>query len=56
MINKEVTSKITISDADITAYYNAHKAEFNLVEPQYHLAQIVVTTRPTPSPHLRTRR
>jgi len=46
VINKEVTSKITISDADITSYYNAHKAEFNLVEPQYHLAQIVVTTQP----------
>jgi peptidyl-prolyl cis-trans isomerase SurA len=48
VINKEVTSKITISDADISAYYNAHKAEFNLVEPQYHLAQIVVTTHPNP--------
>jgi len=46
VINKEITSKITISDADITAYYNAHKAEFNLVEPRYHLAQIVVTTAP----------
>lgn len=48
VINKEVTSKITISDADISSYYNAHKAEFNLVEPQYHLAQIVVTTQPNP--------
>src|SRR5581483_11228943 len=35
VLNKEVTSKITISDADISSYYNAHKAEFNLVEPQY---------------------
>jgi len=48
VINKEITSKITISDADISAYYNAHKAEFNLVEPRYHLAQIVVTTSPNP--------
>jgi len=46
VINKEITSKITISDSDITAYYNAHKAEFNLVEPRYHLAQIVVTSTP----------
>jgi peptidyl-prolyl cis-trans isomerase SurA len=46
VINKEITSKIAISDADISAYYNAHKAEFNLVEPRYHLAQIVVTTGP----------
>jgi peptidyl-prolyl cis-trans isomerase SurA len=48
VINKEITSKITISDGDIGNYYNAHKAEFNLVEPRYHLAQIVVTTAPNP--------
>ena len=28
-------------------YYAAHKAEFNLIEPQYHLAQIVVTGAPS---------
>jgi peptidyl-prolyl cis-trans isomerase SurA len=48
VINKEITSKINITDDDITAYYNQHKAEFNLIEPQYHLAQILVTTQPTP--------
>ncbi len=48
VLNKEVTSKINISDDDITAYYNQHKAEFNLIEPQYHLAQILVTTQPNP--------
>lgn len=48
VINKEITSKITISDADISQYYNEHKAEFNFIEPQYHLAQIVVTTAPMP--------
>lgn len=48
VLNKEITSKITISDADITSYYNEHKAEFNLIEPQYHLAQILVTTQPNP--------
>ena len=47
VINKEITSKITVSDADISAYYNAHKADFNLVEPRYHLAQIVVTAMPS---------
>jgi len=51
VLNKEVTSKITISDQDITNYYNAHRAEFNLVEPQYHLAQIFVTTVPNPQVH-----
>jgi len=48
VLNKEVTSKINISDDDITSYYNEHKAEFNLIEPQYHLAQILVTTQPNP--------
>ncbi len=48
VLNKEVTSKINITDADISNYYNQHKAEFNLIEPQYHLAQILVTTQPNP--------
>jgi peptidyl-prolyl cis-trans isomerase SurA len=48
VLNKEVTSKINITDADINSYYQQHKAEFNLVEPQYHLAQILVTTQPNP--------
>jgi peptidyl-prolyl cis-trans isomerase SurA len=51
VLNKEITSKINVSDQDITNYYNAHKAEFNLIEPQYHLAQIFVTTTPNPQVH-----
>jgi peptidyl-prolyl cis-trans isomerase SurA len=48
VLNKEVTSKINVTDEDITNYYNQHKAEFNLIEPQYHLSQILVTTQPNP--------
>lgn len=44
LMNKEIESKINISDAQIAAFYAAHKADFNLIEPQYHLARIVVTT------------
>lgn len=51
VLNKEITSKINISDRDISDYYNSHRAEFNLIEPQYHLAQIFVT--PTPNPQVR---
>ena len=51
VLNKEVTSKINVTDQDIAAYYNAHKSEFNLIEPQYHLAQIFVT--PAPNPQVR---
>lgn len=51
VMNKEVASKINVTDQDITNYYNAHKAEFNLIEPQYHLAQIMVTPVPNPQAH-----
>jgi peptidyl-prolyl cis-trans isomerase SurA len=51
VLNKEITSKINVSDLDVTNYYNAHKAEFNLIEPQYHLARILVTTTPNPQVH-----
>jgi peptidyl-prolyl cis-trans isomerase SurA len=46
VMNKEIESKINISDADVAKFYNLHKTEFNLIEPQYHLAQIVVTPNP----------
>ena len=44
LLNKEIESKINITDSEIGTYYAAHKAEFNLIEPQYHLAQIGVTS------------
>lgn len=47
LINKEIESKINITDADISSYYAAHKSEFNVIQPQYHLAWIVVTTGAT---------
>jgi len=46
LLNKEIESKINITDAQIAAFYAAHKSEFDLIEPRYHLAQIVVTTMP----------
>ncbi len=47
LMNKEIESKINISNADVENFYNLHKAEFNLIEPHYHLAQIVVTPNPS---------
>jgi peptidyl-prolyl cis-trans isomerase SurA len=43
LFNKEIRSLISITDQDIRDYYNANKANFNLPEPQVHLAQILVT-------------
>ncbi|HVZ15540.1 MAG TPA: SurA N-terminal domain-containing protein [Terriglobales bacterium] len=51
VVNKEITSKINVTDQDIEAYYNSHKPEFNLIEPQFHLARIVVTSMPNPQVH-----
>jgi len=48
LINKEIESKINITDKQISDFYTAHKSEFDLIEPRYHLAQIVVTTMPAP--------
>jgi peptidyl-prolyl cis-trans isomerase SurA len=50
LLNKEINSKITVTDADVTSYYNQHKAEFNLLETKYHLATIQVTSQPSPQP------
>jgi peptidyl-prolyl cis-trans isomerase SurA len=49
LINKEITSHITITDADVANFYNANKASFNLAEPQIHIAQILVTPNPDPN-------
>ena len=48
VVNREIVSKINITDQDIAAYYNQHKSEFNLIEPRYHLAHIVVGTSADP--------
>jgi len=45
LINKEINSRISVTDSDVSNYYNAHKAEFNLPEDEFHLAQIQVTSR-----------
>lgn len=48
LLNKEINAKISITDKDIEEFYNQNRADFNFVEPQYHLAQILVTTAPSP--------
>ena len=48
LLNREVVAKISITDQDVTDFYNANKAQFNVAEPQYRIAQIVVTPRKEP--------
>ena len=53
LLNREVVAKISISDQDIADFYNKNRAQFNIAEPQYHIAQIVITPGPDPSVHNR---
>ena len=43
VLEREVTSKVTITDQQVSDFFNANRAQFNLPEDAYHLAQIVVT-------------
>lgn len=46
LLEKEVTAKATVSDREISDFFEANKAQFNFPEESYHLAQIVVTPVP----------
>src|SRR6202790_1874387 len=49
LFNKEITSHISISDHDVSDFYNSNKSSFNFPEPQVHVAQILVTPNPDPN-------
>jgi peptidyl-prolyl cis-trans isomerase SurA len=43
VIEQEVRSKVAVTDQEITDFFNANRARFNLPEEAYHIAQIVIT-------------
>lgn len=43
VFNKEIRSKIQVTDGEIAQFYNENKTSFNVPEPRFHVAQIVVT-------------
>jgi peptidyl-prolyl cis-trans isomerase SurA len=53
LLNREVAAKISITDQDIADFYNQNKSQFDLPEPQYHVAEIVITPHPNPTVHNR---
>jgi peptidyl-prolyl cis-trans isomerase SurA len=53
LLNREVIAKISITDMDVSDFYAHNQAQFNITEPQYRIAQIVVTPRPDPTVHNR---
>jgi peptidyl-prolyl cis-trans isomerase SurA len=48
VLNQEVTSKITVTDQEISDFYTANRTQFNVPEEAYHIAQIVVTPEREP--------
>jgi peptidyl-prolyl cis-trans isomerase SurA len=43
VLDQEVGSKIAVTDQEITDFFNANRAQFNVAEEAYRIAQIVVT-------------
>jgi parvulin-like peptidyl-prolyl isomerase len=54
LIEQEVTSKISVTDQDVTEFYNSNKAQFTVPEESYRLAQIVVSPDRAQQPANRT--
>jgi peptidyl-prolyl cis-trans isomerase SurA len=43
VLEQEVGSRVSIGDAEIAAFYEKNKAQFNVPETQYRIAQLVIT-------------
>jgi peptidyl-prolyl cis-trans isomerase SurA len=43
VIDRDVASKVVVTDEEISQFYTANRAQFNVAEAQYHIAQIVIT-------------
>ena len=50
MINDEVRSKLRVSDAQVKAYYDAHRSDFMVTKERYKLAQILIAVPDNASP------
>ncbi len=53
VIEREVGSKVSVSDQEISAFFNANRQQFSVAEESYRVAQIVVT--PVRDPQLANR-
>jgi hypothetical protein len=43
VIAQEVAAKVAVTDQEINEFFNANRAQFNVPEEAYHIAQLVVT-------------
>jgi peptidyl-prolyl cis-trans isomerase SurA len=53
VLRQEVVSKVAVTDQEVTDFFNTNRAQFNVAEEGYHIAQIVVT--PVRDPQLANR-
>ena len=54
VLEREVIEKVVVTDAEVSAFYDANRGQFNLPEDAYHIAQIVITPVREPQPSNRT--
>lgn len=54
LIEREVTSKVAVTDQEVTDFFNANRAQFTVKEEAYRLAQIIVTPQREPQRANRT--
>ena len=53
LFNKEISSRVKVTEVELKEYYEQNKAQFTLAEQHLHMAQILVTPTPeTPAPNL----
>jgi peptidyl-prolyl cis-trans isomerase SurA len=43
LFEREVAAKVTVTDQEVTAFFDANRAQFNRTEDAYRIAQIVIT-------------
>ena len=43
VVAQEIGANVAVSDQEVNDYFNANRAQFNVAEEAYHLAQIIVT-------------
>ena len=54
LLEQEVTSKVNVSEQEITDFFTKNRAQFTVAEESYRLAQIVVSPDRAPQPTNRT--
>ncbi len=52
LMQREVGARVSVSDAQIAAFYRQNQASFHLPERQFHVLEIVVTPHPGPVTNL----